>query len=90
MWWRFKRIFIESLILVVLGAILFFSNLIVNPALSLFCFKATLISAGIVHGHLIRKFFFPYIDFKNSTDPYHKLLVIVLYAVVLLAWSNAG
>lgn len=90
MWWRFKRIGVESIILAAIGALLFFTGLITNPALSLFLFKALLVSGGIIHAHIIRKFFFPYIDFKESTDPYHKLLVIVIYAVVVMAWASGG
>lgn len=90
MWWRFRRIGVESIILAAIGVMLFFTGLITNPALSLFLFKALLVSGGILHAHIIRKFFFPYIDFKNNEDPYHKLLVIVIYAVVLLCWSSGG
>lgn len=56
----------------------------------LFIFKVILVSAGAVHGHIIREFFFPYINFRDSTDPVHKITVLVIYAVTILAYSRGG
>jgi hypothetical protein len=52
--------------------------------------KGLLVSAGVVHAHIVRKLIFPYIDFHKSKDLMHKAVVIGLYLVIIFAWSRGG
>ena len=58
--------------------------------ISLFLSKLTFVSAGLIHSHLARKVLFPYIDFKESKDPFHKALVIALYVLITFCWARGG
>jgi hypothetical protein len=86
-----KRIRVELLILLLIGIILGVLGSIMPAGwMSLFLFKAMLISAGTVHAHIVRKLLFPYIDFKWESDFGKKLLIIVLYGVIIFTWGTAG
>jgi hypothetical protein len=88
--WQLKRVYFELLMITGLGIILFLFSGDTKTAMDMFLFKALLVSAGVVHAHIIRSLIFPYIDFNTSKDTQHKLMVIVIYAVVIFAWSRGG
>jgi hypothetical protein len=87
---QLKRVYFELLMIIVLGVILFLLSSDTRAAMDMFLFKALLVSAGVVHAHIIRNLIFPYIDFNESKDPYHKAMIIMIYAVVIFAWSRGG
>ena len=58
--------------------------------LSLFLTKLILISAGIVHAHLSRKWVFPYIDFKEEAVWSNNLMIIAWYVVIIWGWARGG
>jgi hypothetical protein len=60
----------------------FFYNVIVS--------KALLVSCGIIHSHIARELLFPYINFKTTNNLAHQLMVILLYVIIVFAWSRGG
>lgn len=53
-------------------------------------FKALLVNAGALHAHLMRKAFFPYIDFANEGEALNKAMVIALYVTVIFSYARGG
>lgn len=53
-------------------------------------FKALLVNAGALHAHLMRKAFFPYIDFARDGDALNKIMVIALYVTVIFSYARGG
>ena len=98
--WNIKRVGFEVFaILSIFGLIYFTPASYItsdNPKLgiiSLFISKFLFVSAGVLHAHIIRKLFFPYINFDQTSQnglTSKGLLVIVIYAVVIFAWARGG
>ena len=53
-------------------------------------FKALLVNAGALHAHLMRKAFFPYIDFANEGEALNKVMIIALYVTVIFSYARGG
>lgn len=58
--------------------------------LALVVTKLVLISAGIVHAHLSRKWVFPYIDFCAEGEWSNNLMIIAWYVVIIWGWARGG
>ena len=85
-----KRVWFDLAILIIIGAIFFIAIPDTMGGLQMFLFKALLVSAGVMHAHIVRKLLFPYIDFNKTRDQMQKLMVVVIYAVIIFAWSRGG
>lgn len=98
--WQSKRVWFESIALLSIFSLIYFTPSAYltsgNPKLgiiSLFLSKFLFVSAGILHAHIIRKLFFPYIQFdKVSQNGFSMkgLLVVVLYGIVIFSWARGG
>lgn len=96
--WNLKRIWFELFALFSIASVIYFtpSSYLTsdNPKLgiiSLFVSKFLFVSAGALHAHAIRKWFFPYIKFdKEQQLTSNALLVIVIYAIVIFSWARGG
>jgi|GEM_PF-1797084 hypothetical protein len=58
--------------------------------LALVITKLILISSGIVHAHLSRKWVFPYIDFQAEAAWSNNLMIIAWYVVIIWGWARGG
>lgn len=58
--------------------------------LSLFITKFILVSAAIVHAHIVRKLLFPYIDFATEKEWSKNIMIIALYVIIIFSWGRAG
>lgn len=85
-----KRVVFDLSVLAIFLVLLFFLMAGTEGAIQLILLKGLLVSAGVIHAHIIRKLMFPYIDFNKSKDVMQKAMVIVIYAVVIFAWSRGG
>jgi len=96
--WNLKRLGFELFVIFTIFSLIFFvpSDFLTsgNPKLgiiSLFISKFLFVSAGALHAHLIRKLFFPYINFdKEEGLTSNAVLVIAIYVMVIFAWSRGG
>lgn len=88
--YQLKRVAFDLAVLAVFLILLFFMSAGTEGGFQLILFKGLLVSAGVIHAHIIRKLMFPYIDFNATKDRMQKLMVIVIYAVVIFAWSRGG
>lgn len=85
------RILFDFILLVIIGIVLFAVPMdAIRPGAQLFLFKVLCVSAGFLHAHIIRKLAFPYIDFNADPDPYHKVLAIAIYVIVIWSYAHAG
>lgn len=91
-----KRIGLDIGVLLVIALLMIFvpSSFLPIEAkanlVSLFFTKFILVSAGVVHAHITRKFLFPYIDFSKEEDLTNNIMIIAIYVVVIFAWSRGG
>jgi cbb3-type cytochrome oxidase subunit 3 len=86
-----KRTILDVFLLISIGVVLFVLPVqIERQGAELFLFKVLLVSAGTVHAHILRKLFFPYINFRETKNKYHAIMVIALYLVVIWAYSRGG
>ena len=91
-----KRMGFEACVLVGLGALIFFLPLTTFPEeaklglFSLFVTKFLLVSAGLIHAHIARQLFFPYIRFRDEKEFTNNIMIIALYVVIIFAWSRGG
>ncbi|MEW6485803.1 MAG: hypothetical protein AB1423_14520 [Pseudomonadota bacterium] len=88
--YQMKRVVFDLSVLAIFLVLLFFLMAGTEGAIQLILLKGLLVSAGVIHAHIIRKLMFPYIDFNKSKDVMQKAMVIVIYAVVIFAWSRGG
>lgn len=86
--YQLKRVAFDIVILTTFLVLLFMSS--PTGGFQLVLFKGLLVSAGVIHAHIVRKLLFPYIDFSKTKDVQQKLMVIVIYAVIIFAWSRGG
>lgn len=98
--WHGKRVWFELLSLFSVFSLIYFTPASYlttnNPKLgiiSLFISKFLFVSAGVLHAHIIRKLFFPYIKFDQVSQngfSMKGLLVVVLYGIVIFSWCRGG
>jgi len=98
--WHAKRVWFEVLALISIFCLIYFTPTTYltsqNPKLgiiSLFISKFLFVSAGALHAHIIRKLFFPYINFEQQSPngiTMKGLLVVVIYGVVIFGWARGG
>jgi len=86
-----KRIYVEVGTMIVLMALLFVFNLSAAAPMgvALFLYKALLFSASQVHAMILRKVFFPYLDFATA-ETGSKALVIVLHIMAAYVYAQGG
>ena len=85
-----KRFIVDLIIIFLLFCLYatkFYEHL--HPPLQLVSLKALLVSMGFVHCHIVRKLAFKGIEWDGDWTP-RKVLIIVLYAVFIYAYSQGG
>ncbi len=85
-----KRIAVDLIIIVVLFCLYatkFYEHL--HPPLQLVTLKMLLVSMGFVHCHIVRKIAFREVEWDGNWTP-RKVLIIVLYATFIYAYSQGG
>ena len=90
--YQFRRVAFDVAVLFLFLVLLFLITSTGTQAygFQLILLKGLLVSAGVIHAHIVRKIMFPYIDFNRSKDPLHKAMVIGLYLAIIFAWSRGG
>jgi len=58
--------------------------------LSTFMIVAFRVSMGFLSGHIARKMFMPYVNFKTEKEWSNNVAVIMFYILGVYAWVNAG
>ena len=86
---QLKRIWLEIVVLLSVGAVLFWMPEIQRQGLQLFLYKVLLFSASQVHAHATRKIMFPYIAF-NKSDAMDKALVIALHIAAAYLYAEGA
>ncbi|MGC8869622.1 MAG: hypothetical protein ACP5PT_00830 [Brevinematia bacterium] len=88
---QLKRILIDVIIVLIILLIYITKvyELFPNP-LQLLSLKVILVSAGFMHAHITRKIAFGKVDWDKEGINAKSLLVIVLYAVFIYAYSQGG
>lgn len=87
----FFRVRIEIFIMAVIALLLFVVGMAdTSPmGLALFLYKVLLFSASQVHAIIVRKVFFPYIDFKEG-KPMHQAIVIAIHLGAAYLYAAGG
>lgn len=86
---QFKRVWAETLILILMGALLYYTNGLDEPVLRLFSFKVLLFSASQLHAHITRQLLFPYIKFNEADSPM-RWMVVALHVSSAYLYSQGG
>lgn len=60
------------------------------PPVQLVSIKVLLVSAGFLHATVTRKLAFPKVDWQNEKFTPKNVLVIVLYIIIIYAYSQGG
>jgi hypothetical protein len=85
-----KRLAVDLFIILLLFCLYttrFYEHL--HPPLQLVSLKMLLVSIGFTHCHIVRKLAFKGVEWDGNWTP-RKVLIIVLYAVFIYAYSQGG
>lgn len=62
-----------------------------SPTIQTIALKATLVSLGFIHAHLVQALLFPDIDWRrDDVDKIEKIRAVILYAVFVYCYSVGG
>jgi len=88
---EFKRMWFVMVVTVILVSV-FISGVYEQfpPVLQLVLTKTLLVTAGVIVGHILRKFFFPPIDWKNDKQWQLTSAVIAFYLIIIYCFAMGG
>jgi hypothetical protein len=86
-----KRVLFD-LILIVLVFAIFGTHTyeILPPPIQLVALKALLVSAGVLHAHIVRKLLFPKIDWETDIHKGKIYAAIAFYVIIPIGYAFGG
>jgi len=85
-----KRVLFDLTLLLITGALFYFKDYEgLSAPIQLMILKAALVSAGVLHAHIVRKIIFPKVNWNGTMTP-SVYAAISFYTIIPLCYAFGG